>query len=297
MTYQEIQNRIVSTFWSEGLKAQIREDGYMFTPRALLGIAYNLPEFYDERLRNLRLFADYVPEVADHAKRVIEWQEKALEDFKQLAPGEVFELEITWKADKEPDHFLCGSFEAALETIDRYWEYHDNRSETATTCYDIIRRKILNCGDEPDHISHENCHFGPGKKLRYVYTGMDTEYGECDSWCFECDRDCITNRDDLFPSLLPDLCAVCFRFTQDTIRYGVLLTDGSSGYEYYIVPLDSEMFNEDLENAWGWLDHQHVVFADADRVDRARLPEDLRKNYDTFVAFWKGKYPENTKEE
>ena len=292
MTYQEIQDKIVYTFWSEGLKQQIKAEGYLFTPRALLGIAYNLPESYAQRLSNLRQLADHVPEVADQARRVIAWQEKALADFKILAPSEIFELEITWREDEEPDRYFCASFEAALEMIDRYWEYFDCRRENDTTGYNIIRRKLLNCGDEPDHISYENCELGPGKEVCHVYTGMDTEYGKCDSWCFECDKDCITVTDDLFPSFLPDLCAVRFRYAPNTIRYGVLLTDGSSGYEYYIVPLDSEMFQEDLEKSWGWLDHEHIVFADADRVEPDRLPEDQRKNYDTFVSFWKSKYPE-----
>lgn len=292
MTYQQIQDRIVSTFWSEGLKTQIRETGYVFQPRALLGIAYNLPESRAERLANLRLLADHVPEVADHAKLVIEWQEKALADFKQLGPGEIFELEIIWKKDEESDRYFCANFDAAMEIIDRYWEYFDCRQENDTTVYNIIRRKLLNPGDEPDHISHENCELGPGKEVRYVFTGMDTEYGKCDNWCFECDKDCITVTDSLFPSFLPDLCAVRYRFEPDTIRYGVLLTDGSSGYEYYIVPLDSQMFREDLEESWGWLDHEHIVFADTDQISPDQLPDALRQNYDTFVAFWKSKYPE-----
>ena len=43
---------------------------------------------------------------------------------------------------------------------------------------------------------------------------------------------------------------------------------------------------------WGWLDHDHIVFADAEQITPDQLSGDLRKNYDTFVAFWKSKYPE-----
>ena len=40
MTYQEIQDQIVSTFWSEGLKKHIQETGFVFPPEDLLAVIY-----------------------------------------------------------------------------------------------------------------------------------------------------------------------------------------------------------------------------------------------------------------
>ena len=40
MNFQEIQDQIVSNFWSDGLKKHIREMGYVFPAEDLLTIIY-----------------------------------------------------------------------------------------------------------------------------------------------------------------------------------------------------------------------------------------------------------------
>ena len=75
MTYSEIQDQIVSNFWSEGLKKHIRDTGYVFPPEKLLCIAYKQTPNFTERLERMKLFADHVPGAADHARLVIAWME------------------------------------------------------------------------------------------------------------------------------------------------------------------------------------------------------------------------------
>ena len=61
MTYQEIQNRIVDTFWSDALKAELKRRNYVFPPEKLLSLAYKQAKNDTQAMELMKLFADEVP--------------------------------------------------------------------------------------------------------------------------------------------------------------------------------------------------------------------------------------------
>ena len=52
------------------------------------------------------------------------------------------------------------------------------------------------------------------------------------------------------------------------------------------------MFRESLEEYRHSLHHEHISWPNVEVITPDELPEELRQNYETFVAFWKAQYPE-----
>ena len=61
MTYQEIQNRIVDTFWSDALKVELKRRNYVFPPEKLLSLAYKQAKNDTQAMEMMKLFAHEVP--------------------------------------------------------------------------------------------------------------------------------------------------------------------------------------------------------------------------------------------
>ena len=57
MTYQEIQSRIVDTFWSDALKAELKRRNYVFPPEKLLSLAYKQAKNDTQAMELMKLFA------------------------------------------------------------------------------------------------------------------------------------------------------------------------------------------------------------------------------------------------
>ena len=54
----------------------------------------------------------------------------------------------------------------------------------------------------------------------------------------------------------------------------------------------SQMFENDLMEHVDFLDHEHIRWPDVEPISPDDLPEEFRRNYDAFVAYWKRLYPE-----
>lgn len=290
MTYQQLHDMITSRFWSETLKQEIAARKFLFSPEALMAIAYKYTKSYTEKLRLLVLFAEHVPEVAEHASLVIRWLEGCFEKLKAPAPGMVFEIQFDDDGDEE--HYICADFDTCLEKIDRFYEHYDWLRESEKSRYTVLKRRLLHTGDDLSSYDEGSCVIGPGKEIVYVSTGMTCEYGDCDGECEDCPHPCADNREDLIPSFIPDLSAVRYRDFADEICFGCIITDGSDGWDDYIIPLDSSMFEEGLDEYRHSLHHEHVPIPDVEQISPDALPEPMRCNYETFVAFWKQQYPD-----
>lgn len=291
MTYQEIQDRIVSAFWSRTLKEEIARRGYVFPPEKLLGLAYKSAKTDAQRLERMKLFAGHIPETAEHARLVIRWMEDCLEQFKSAETGTVFEVRIDSDGTDDSIRYLCTTFDGCLDTIDQHYIKSTCDKETENACHSIIRHRVLRPGESIDRYEEQYAELGPGRILAHIPKGMTCEYGECEGDCQDCPHPCVDCTEDLIPEWIPDLSPVRYRWLRRE-GFGCVLSGGCDSWEAYIIPLDSSMFEEGLEEYRACLHHEHIPWPDVEVISPDELPEEQRKNYDAFLRFWKSQYPE-----
>ena len=291
MTYQEIQDMIVSTFWSEGLKKHIRETGYVFPPEDLLAVIYQHIHDFEERMKYFQLTADHVPEASEHAKQIIAWERRRLEDFCRLNPGEVYELRVSDEPGGEETNFLCGDFDTAVALIDRYYEWFDWLVETERSRYSILRRRLLTASERSYDDVLGSCDLLPGKRINRVWYGGKSELPDCTENCAKCHQQCVANQEAEYPNFLPENSPVRYRLPDGTVHFGVTLKQMSTESLVYIIPLHETMIaNRDYSQFCVCHEHEHIPFPDVDAVPCGELPSEFRENYDAFIAFLEKEY-------
>lgn len=286
MTYQQIQDRIVSNFWSEGLKRRLAELDYRFPEQDLLGLAYQYAPSFAGRLELLELLAQHVPPVADQARRCVLWQRVTLEDFQRPEDGVIYELTIKLTPDSYPERYLCADYPACLEMIDKFLERYEEE-EQEDTRYRITKRKIFHSGDEFREDELGECVLLRGKVVlsadvndeRTEVCGPGKNCVKCQTLSAHCIQVC-------YPGFLPDRCAVRYRMPNGSIRFGVHL-GGEDGYDRcYIIPLDGELLSSrDHAAHWGYHWHEHIPHPYVEQMDPEDLDPQLRENYEAFLAF------------
>ena len=287
-----VQKEVVSCLWSEDLKQHIVETGFLFSQEDLLSVACQFAPDFAERLRLVELIAQHCPEVSEHAKKYIAWQQRCMKHFTDHDSGHVYELRILDDpSDRNccEERYLCESYEAALEMIDGFYRCYDFAPEQPTVRYTIAKRCILRKGDP---FREDNCGeaiLGAGKVLIEVSDIPDqSEFGPCPEDCVDCPIRCIRNQDVEFPEFLPDRVAVQYRLPNGSIHYGIRLSLNwvGLGCDAYIIPLDSEMMNtRGFDAHWGNHWHEHVPRPNVRSVSPDSLPENLRENYHAFTAW------------
>ena len=292
MTYQEIQDQIVSTFWSRTLKEEIASRGYVFPPEKLLCLAYKQTGSYTERLQRMKLFVDFVPEAADHALQVIKWMEGCLAAYRETDDHTVFEVRVDSDGTDDSIRYLCTTFDGCREVIVQHYAHCTWDKETDKACYTICKQRVLRPGEPITLYEEQYAELGPSGTIIHIPTGMTCEYGDCECDCQNCPHPCVDCTEDLIPEWIPDLSPVRYRDIRGEVCFGCVLSGGSDSWEAYIIPLTSGMFEDGLELHADFLDHEHVSWPNVEVITPDELPEDLRQNYDTFVAFWKAQYPE-----
>lgn len=291
MTYSEIQDKIVSAFWSEGLKAEIARRGYVFPPMDLMAAVYQHTAAYEERLALLQLFADHVPEAAEYAQHIISWERRKLEQIRTPAPGAVYELRISEGSPTEWDNYLCTDFDACLAIIDEYYRRYSRKEEGPQTRYSIVCRKLLGPGDDLDTEVLGCCDLLPGKVIESVWFGPPGEFEDCTGICWKCEHECLHNQETAYPNFLPDHSPVLYRLPDGTVHFGVTLEQMTVESLVYVIPLEGEMIaNRDYSQFCVCHDHEHIPFPDVDAADREELPGALRDNLDAFLAFLEEEY-------
>ena len=291
MTYQEIQDKIVSNFWSEGLKKHIRETGFVFPPEDLLAVIYQHIEDFEERMEYLQLMADHVPEAAEHARQILTWERTQLEDFRRPGPGEVYELRVSDEPGGEETSFLCGDFDTAVALIDRYYEWFGWLEKTERSRYSILRRRLLTASERSYDDVMGSCDLLPGKRIERVWYGGKSELPDCTENCSKCHQQCVANQEAEYPNFLPENSPVRYRLPDGTVHFGVTLKQMSAESLVYIIPLHETMIaNRDYSQFCVCHEHEHIPLPDVDAVPRGELPSEFRENYDAFIAFLDKEY-------
>ena len=293
MTYQEIQNRIVDTFWSEGLKNHIRKTSYVFPAEDLLTVIYQHIHDFEERQKYYTLLMDHVPEVSAHAAQVAAWELQCLADFRNPNPGEVYELRVTDEPGGEEARLLCVDFDTALALIDRYYEHYDWLTETERSRYSIYRRKLLTAKEHKCDDELGSCDLLPGKRIERVWYGPKSELPDCMDECYRCHQNCVQNQEAEYPNFLPDRSPVRYRLPNGAVHFGLTLNQMTVESLIYIIPLHESMIaNRDYSQFCICHEHEHIPFPDVDAASREELPDDMRDNLDAFLAFLKEEYPQ-----
>ena len=285
----DIQQQIVSWFWSESLKKHITETGHVFSDEELLGLVWQFVPEYQERLRLFGLIAEHIPAVSEHARLCINLMETSLSRFQHCEAGEVYELRITDQDDPE-ERYLCDSFDTALQMIDKFWEEYDFCHETPTTEYTIVKRSILR-GDEAfreDELGR--CELGPGKVLLSAEVHeLGCEYDPRPESCVNCEKACVSGADTMFPPFLPNLSLVKYR-NLGKIEYGITFEPRRNDLadSVYIMPLGGRTDPD-------WWDHDHVSHPYVDIALEEELTEKKKQEAATLRAFlenWMQQHPD-----
>lgn len=289
MNHSQLQQEIISCIRSNCLRKRIEESGHVFSETELLGIAYQFAPTYERRLQLLQLLAECAPSVSDHAKRCIAWEENKLREFRQTGESQLYELQIKTEPDAYEERYLCATYDAALEMIDGFYrEYSCKENETSR--YRIVKRKVLQPGEDFDEDSLGECDLGPGKVLLSVTSWSDeTENGECTHDCLECENRCAQLIEVDFPAFLPDYAAVQRHHWDGSSYYGIYFPYDYPGDTCYIVPLDAEKLKKrDYKEAdfWG---HDHAPAPEVDQVTVEELPAELREAYLAYLEYLRSK--------
>lgn len=288
----DVQKEVVACLWSEDLKRHIEETGFRFSEEDLLSVACQFAPNFEERLRLVELIAAHYPEVSEHARKYIAWQQRCMKHFTDHDSGHVYELRILDDpSDRNccEERYLCESYEAALDMIDGFYHCYDFAPEQPTVRYTIVKRAILRKGStfREDHCGEAI--LGAGKVLIEVSDIPDeSELGPCPENCVDCPVRCVRNLDVEYPKFLPHRAAVQYRLPNGSMHYGIALSVNwvGLGCDAYIIPLDSEMLNNrDFDTHWGSHWHEHIPLPYVREVSLDSLPENLRENYHAFTAW------------
>ena len=279
MNKTDIQQQIVSRFWSERLKKHIAETGHVFSDEELLGLVWHFVPEYQERLRLFGLIAEHIPTVSEHARLCMDFMETSLARFQQCGAGEVYELRITDQDDPE-ERYLCDSFDTALQMIDGFWEEYDFSHETPTTEYTIVKRSILRADDSFREDELGRCELGPGKVLLSAEVHeLGCEYDPRPESCVNCEKACVSGADTMFPPFLPNLSLVKYR-NLGKIEYGITFEPRRNNLadSVFIMPLGGRTDPD-------WWDHDHVYHPYVDIASEEELTAKQKEEAATLRAF------------
>lgn len=304
MDHKTLQAEILScSIPAKSLIAKIEALDHTFTHTDLLSIAFHHAPTLDEQFRLLQLLADHAPQVSDHAKKCISWQKNNLKRMQTQDPGTIYELRIKTDPDAYEERYLCSTYEAALEMIDKYHEeYSDFIDNPSQANYFISKRKVHSPGQPFCEDRIQECTLSYGKVLTSVDSlPGDTEYGPdtCKSCCMDCKIRCISEIEVCYPSAVADRAPIRYLSGKGQWEYGIHLNFDRSqwGYEYYVIPFDGSMLSEkNYDQWWGGHWHEHIPFPLGEEVSVDELSPEHRNRYEAFLLWLNDHLTENYEE-
>lgn len=302
MDHKTLQAEILSCIPAKSLIAKIETLGHSFTERDLLTIAFHYAPTFGEQLRLLNLLADHAPQVSDHAKKCISWQKNNLKRMQTQDPGTIYELRIKTDPDAYEERYLCSTYEATLEMIDKFHEeYEDVIDHPSQTKYTIEKRKVHSLGQPFCEDQIQECSLSYGKVLASVDSIVgDTEHGPCTCEnCTDCKTDCILDNEVCFPRAVADRAPIRYLRSKGHWEYGIHLSFDRSqwGYEYYVIPFEGSMLSEkNYDQWWGGHWHEHIPFPLGEEVSVDELSPEHRNRYEAFLLWLNDHLTENYKE-
>ena len=286
---------ILNLLPSRTLREKIREVGYEFTEEELLYILFEYAPIFDERLTLLGRFAETAsPKIEETARLIVAWQKRIFDAFRVCGDGEVYELHIKDTPDSYDETYLCGSYDAALNYIDLFYEEYDTTEKGDSTRYRIVKRHIYSGkpGETFDEDYLAECVLDQHKRVLTVDDNADNSpYGmgfcktqECDT----CEKICLHHgREVLFPCFTKHLDLVRFEDYKGAMRYGVNFQwDDTPADCLCVDPLDSHAVRyHSFENAGD--DHDHPPLPLVELASAEELSEEMRRDYLAFLEYLK----------
>ena len=116
-------NEITELLPSAELKAKIKETNHQFKENELLQIIYRYAPTFDSRIELLKRFSGIAsPDVSALAQAYIKFEQENFSRFIDAPDGFIYELCIKVNPDQYEEKYLCSSYHAALDCIDRFYE-------------------------------------------------------------------------------------------------------------------------------------------------------------------------------
>jgi hypothetical protein len=290
-----VKDTILNLLPSRALKSRIREVGYELTEKELLFILFEYAPTFDERLALLERFAETAsPETKETAELIMAWQRRIFDAFRILGEGEVYELHIKDTPDSYDETYLCGSYDAALNYIDLFYEKYATTEKGDSTRYRIEKRRIYtgkpDQGFDEDYLAE--CVLDQHKRVLAVDDDVDNSpygIGFCEKQeCDTCEKICWHHgRDVLFPCFTKNLDLVRFEDYKGAMRYGINFQWDDAPTDCLCVdPLDSRAVRyHSFENAGDDHDHPPLPLAEPASIDE--LDKNMRKDYLAFMKYLK----------
>ena len=287
-------NEIIRLLPSDDLKEKIKATNYQFTESELLQIIYNYAPTFFEKLSMLEQFsAKASPDVAALAKVYIEYEQNKYNRFMSEDTGFIYELHIKETPDSPDECYICASYKAALECIDRFYEEYVSvdAKETEKTKYKITKRKIFFEENKFEEDAYAECVLGANKVILEISDYKASSDCELDKLCSECNEICPYRCDELkFPCFACDYAIIKYLDHEEKEQFGVSIcwddTCNGLGEEFYIIPLDSPSIREHRFDD-NFYEHQHIPLPLATLAELNDLDENMRENYLAFVEWLK----------
>lgn len=285
-----LQKQILSLLPSEKLKNEIANNGWCFSDRDLLAIAWHYAPDFDTRIDLLRRLEQQTEgDLKTYIRRIVETQRQMLAEFKRSDDRTVFELHIKDTPDAYDERYLCSSFEAALKMIPLFYQEYDSAKETDRSRYEITKRRVFS-GRDGELFSEDelgSLTLLPGARVYSVdLYSMSTTPAPCGGECLNCVLPCVTAHEVLFPCFTKNGDAVRYTDRSGAISYGVVLQDDNRPCaDCYIIPLDSDVMYyhdfEDIHNA-----HQHIPSPLVEPIAPEELPERMKNDFEAFLSYY-----------
>ena len=302
MDHKTLQAEILSCIPAKSLIAKIEALNHSFTERDLLTIAFHYAPTFGEQLRLLGLLADHAPQVSGHAGKCISWQKNSLKQLQTQESDAIYELQIKTDPNAYEERYLCSTYEAALEMIDKFHEEYEDVIDNPSQAKYIIKKRMVHSLGQPfceDQI--QECSLSYGKVLVSVDSIVgDTEHGPCTGkGCGDCKADCILDNEVCFPCAVADRAPIRYLTSKGQWEYGIHLNFDRSqwGYEYYVIPFEGSMLSEkNYDQWWGGHWHEHIPFPLGEEVSVDELSPEHRNRYESFLLWLNDHFTENYEE-
>ncbi len=290
-----MKDTILNLLPSRALREKIREVDYRFTEQELLFILFEYAPTFDERLALLERFSETAsPEIKEIARLIVAWQRRIFDAFRVLGEEEVYELHIKDTPDSYDETYLCGSYDAALNYIDLFYEEYDTTEKGDSTRYRIEKRRIYtgkpDQGFDEDYLAE--CVLDQHKRVLTVDDNADNSpygMGFCETQeCDTCEKICLRHgREVLFPCFTKHLDLVRFEDYKGAMRYGVNFQwDDTPADCLCVDPLDSHAVRyHSFENAGD--DHDHPPLPLVELASAEELSEEMKRDYLAFLEYLK----------
>ena len=280
MDFQALQAEVTAHFPSRALKQRLDDCRHLFSPEDLLYAIFQFAPTFEERIRLLTLLSEVSEDAAPHARLVIDWQNRLLEQFQTKEPGTVYEAQVLETPDTvEETRWLCDSWDAAAEMIALYFREYPPQPEKPEPRRTIVKRRIMSAPvalrfDEEIGI----CYLGPGNTVTEVRVWGSSSEFDCEGNCPGCEQSsCVDLNFPIFPwqpKTGTPVCCITPRGRMGWTGYGVVWSDSESGCDCFVIPL-YETWEEPADPSEVFHDHHHVPCPYVHELLPHELPPEL----------------------